>query len=138
MKPYLSPSLALVVASVALAGCGGSGLRLEARSVSACYRTIPTAVADSHDSDARLLGVHHLRLELLRRRNASLLAAWPGGDPTVCTIALEGPFRPGQVEGAPPSAAGRFALLVLDVRTGRLLVSTVTDHLPRRLLGRTY
>ena len=138
MKPHRGAGLALVVLSVVLAGCGGSGLRLEARSVSACYRTIPLAVADAHDSHARLLGVHHLRLDLLHRRNASLLAAWPGGDPTVCTVALEGPFGPGQVEGAPASAAGRFALMILEARTGRLVVSTVTDHLPRRLLGRTY
>ncbi|MHB1928030.1 MAG: hypothetical protein ACYCUG_01100 [Acidimicrobiales bacterium] len=138
MSASCARRLGLLVLAAALAGCGGTGLALGPRSVSACYRSIPAAVAAVHDSDARLLGVHHLPLVALRRRNASLLAAWPGGDPTVCAVALEGPFAPGQVDGAPPSARGRYALVVLEARSGRVLGSTVTNYLPRRLLGRTY
>lgn len=131
-------ALAALLLAVTLASCGGTGLTLGRRSVSVCYRAIPVAVDAVRDPDARLVGVHRLPLPLLRRHDTALLSTWPTGDLPVCAVALEGSFRAGQVAGAPVNRSGRYALVVLDARSGHVLAATVVRDLPRGLLGRTY
>lgn len=131
--------LALVaLLGLGLVGCGGTGLSLGRRAVSVCYRSLPAAAAAVNDPAAHLVGVHRMTLAVLHRRDSFLLSTWPVDRRPVCAVALKGPFAAGQVTGAPPGRSGRFAVVVVDERTGRILGATVADRLPRRLLGRSY
>jgi hypothetical protein len=133
------PAAAVAVAVAAGAsGCGTTGLQLSSRSVSACYRAIPPAVAAAHDPRAHLVGVHKVAVSQVRKKLAALLAAHGASGEAVCAVALEGPFAAGQVDGAPVAQSGRYAVVLITSGGLHLVASVVTDRLPKSFKGRTF
>ena len=100
--------MAVASSAAALAGCGTPRPGLSNGSVSACYRAIPAARAVVHEKSATMIGVHRVTADKVRGQlssNAQMTLA-AENDTTVCTVAFKGTFAPGQVDMAPPAAAG--------------------------------
>jgi hypothetical protein len=132
-------ALAATVLVLILAGCGTPHPGLSNGSVSACYRAIPAARDAVHDSHATLIGVHRVAADLVKSRlpasAQAVLAA--GDDTTVCTVAFKGTFTPGQVELAPATEQGKYAVVLVTSRHLHLLASVVLNQLPKSLGKRT-
>lgn len=127
---------ALVTATVG-AGCSNPHYpTMSNGSVSACYRAIPAASTALHEPKARLLGVHRVPADRVTARLpiADRIAA--DEDTTVCAVAYQGTFGPGQVTGANAGARGKYAIVLVTSRHLKVLASYVVDNLPRRLRGR--
>jgi hypothetical protein len=131
--------IACFVLAAALAGCGTPHPGLSNGSVSACYRAIPAARAVVHEKSATMIGVHRVAADKVRGQlssNAQMTLA-AEDDTTVCTVAFKGTFAPGQVDMAPPAAAGHYALVLVTSRHLHVLGSAVLDQLPHSLGKRT-
>lgn len=130
---------ALLAAGALVGGCGSATPGLSNGSVSACYRAIPTGRQAIHEPKATLIGVHRVAADKVRERlpvqEQQQLAA--DNDTTVCAVAFKGNFQPGQVDLAPPTASGSYAIVLVSSKRLRLIDSVVLDHLPRALGRRT-
>lgn len=127
----------LVVLAIGMAtACGGpTHPVLPQGSVDTCYRAIPTARAALHDPDARMIGIHRVRISkvapsLPRDARARLPA---DRNMEVCAVAFRGEFAPGQVELAPPVASGRYAVALVGTKHLQLLATAVLTDLPSAL-----
>ena len=124
----------------ATTGCGGAPTPgLSNGSVSACYRAIPTARNAIHDPRATVIGVHRVAAD---RVSSHLPAPAQSrlsleNDTTVCAVAFHGKFAAGQVDLAPPSEAGSYAVVLVSSKKLKLIDSAVLNHLPR-FLGRRF
>jgi len=129
----------LPLAAALVAGCGSANPGLSNGSVSACYRAIPTGKQAIHAPSATLIGVHRLSADVVRARlpQAEQQQLVGDNDTTVCAVAFKGHFAAGQVEFAPPSEAGTYAVVLVTSRKLRVLDAAVLDHLPRALGRRT-
>ena len=98
--------------------------------MSACYRGLPAARTALHEDTAKLTGVHRVPYDTLHKRLPTISLPSGDQDSEVCTFAFHGQFQPGQVTGAPPSAQGTDAVVVISSKKLVLLTSWVGDHLP--------
>ena len=126
------------VASLALPGCthvpGVSN-----GSVSVCYRAIPVGRTSIHDRSATLIGVHRIAVDKVRDQlpadaQAQLTSE---NDTEVCVMAFHGKFAAGQVDSAPPTQSGSYALVLVSSRRLHLVAALVLDKLPHAFGGRT-
>jgi hypothetical protein len=131
--------LTVSVLVVLLAGCGAPHPGLSNGSVSACYRAIPTARDAVHDNHAALIGVHRVAADRVKSRLPPSAQAVLAGDDdtTVCAVAFKGDFTPGQVELAPLTDQGNYAVVLVTSRHLHLLASVVLNQLPKSLGKRT-
>ena len=92
-----------------------------------------------HSSHATLIGVHRVPADQVRGQLPSTprRSSPRDDDTTVCTVAFKGTFAPGQVDLAPPDAAGRYALVLVTSRHLTCWPAAVLDQLPRSLGKRT-
>jgi hypothetical protein len=132
-------ALPLVVGAAVIAGCGAPRPGVSNGSVSACYRAIPTAKAAVHDSHATMIGVHRVAADKLRSHlpipaQAELASE---DDSELCAVAFKGNFASGQVDLAPSSEQGPYAVVLVSSHNSRLVGSAVLAHLPRSLGKRT-
>jgi hypothetical protein len=107
--------------------------------VTVCYRAIPVAKEALHEKQATLIGVHRVPVDQVRSQlpagaSAQLTA---DNDSVVCAVSFKGRFTPGQVDLAPPSSQGPYALILISSRHLRLVGSLVLDQLPREFGKRT-
>ncbi len=58
-------------------------------------------------------------------------------DTQVCAVAFKGNFASGQVDLAPSSEQGPYAVVLVSSRNSRLVASAVLTHLPPSLGKRT-
>jgi len=143
-KPTLQKAAgaACVVVVALLAGCGPPHPGLSNGSVSACYRAIPAARAVVHDTNATLISVHRITADKVRQLSPDHMALSPGNnnaedDTSVCAVAFKGTFGPGQVNLAPESEAGSYALVLVTSHNLRVVAAAVLNALPRSLGKRT-
>ena len=124
---------------VLLTSCGAPHPGLSNGSVSACYRAIPTARSAVHDSHAALIGVHRVPVDRVKSHLSAAAQAELAGDndTTVCAFSFKGTFKTGQVDLAPPTETGKYAVVLITSRRLHVLASSVLDQLPRALGGRT-
>ena len=129
----VSATVAVVVAAAGLAACGTGppSLSLNSGAVSACYRGLPTARAALHEPAAKLRGVHREPVDHFEQRFPTVTMPPGDNDTEVCAFTFTGAFRPGQVDGAPPSAQGPVAVVVVSSKKLRLVTSYVGSQLPR-------
>jgi hypothetical protein len=130
---------ALVLASALITSCGATHTGVTNGSVSVCYRAIPVAKEAVHDNQARLVGVHRLQIDTVRSQlppsvSAELTAE---NDHVVCAVAFKGTFAPGQVDLAPPTDHGPYAVVLVSSRHLHLVNSFVLDQLPKAFGRRT-
>jgi hypothetical protein len=133
----MAAALGLVVG--ALTGCNSPRPGVSNGSVSACYRAIPVARAAVNDNHAALIGVHRIPADTVKHRlppEAQLELA-NEDDSVVCAVAFKGPFAAGQVNLAPPTEQGTYAVVLLTSRRLHLVGSVVLSSLPKSLGGRT-
>jgi hypothetical protein len=125
---------AVLAAGVGVAGCGTP---LSNQSVSTCYRAIPVGRVALHTSTVIMVDVH--RLPAFRISPylppAARAALRESGNTTVCAITFRGNFRPGQVDGAPPTEYGHYALVLVTSDSLKLLAAAVTQSAPRGFGG---
>jgi hypothetical protein len=57
-------------------------------------------------------------------------------DTTVCAVAFQGRFAPGQVAGAGSTASGKYAVVLITTKHLRILASYVGNRLPRSFRGK--
>jgi hypothetical protein len=128
----------LVVAATLFTSCG-TRPGVSNGSVSACYRAIPTARAAVHDKGATLIGVHRIPTDAVRAHLPASAQAYitADNDSVVCAVAFKGKFSPGQVDLAPPTEQGPYAVVLLTSRHLHLVGAAVLDHMPRGLGART-
>jgi hypothetical protein len=125
--------------AAALAACANPRPGVSNGSVSVCYRAIPTAEAAIHDRGATLIGVHRITADAVRDRlPASARAQLEAeNDTVVCALSFKGRFSPGQVQLAPPSEHGTYAIVLISSRHLHLVASAVLNQLPRSLAQRS-
>jgi hypothetical protein len=125
--------VALLVGGGLLTACGTdpASLSLNAGSVSPCYRGLPAARMALHENGARLKGVHRVQVDKLRTAFPNVTLPAGDDDAKVCTFAFEGNFTPGQVTGAPTSAHGSYAVVVVSSKKLSLVTSYVGNALPK-------
>ncbi len=136
-KPRAAAAAAVVFTVMGLAGCS-SAPKLSNASVSVCFRAIPVGRSSLHSNDVRLVGVHELplgavRLPLSPAEKGALTA---DKDTEICAMAFQGDFAAGQVELAPPTQAGRFAVILVTAKSLHVVASVVLSHVPRGFGGR--
>lgn len=104
-------------------------------SLSACYRAEPTAQTALHDSKASLIGVHRIPEDEVRRHLPASAQAYMAteDDTVVCAMAYKGDFAPGQVDSAPSTESGSYAVVLVTSRHLHLVGAIVLDHLPSGL-----
>ncbi len=131
--------VALGLSVALLAGCGAPHPGVSNGSVSACYRAIPAAKSALHDTHAALIGVHRIAVDKVRDRlpvsARTEMAA--ENDTEVCALAFKGQFAAGQVDLAPPTEQGEYAIVLVSSRHLNLVASVVLPDLPRSLGKRT-
>ncbi len=132
-------AVASLVASIGMAGCGAPTPGVSNGSVSACYRALPVGRSALHNSSAKLIGVHRIPVDVVRSHLPAAARAELASenDTAVCAMAFRGVFDPGQVDLAPASQSGRFALVLVSSRKLHLVASFVLENLPRAFGGRT-
>ena len=130
--------LALTISLLALTACSHAP-GVSNGSVSVCYRAIPVGKGALHAPHAQLIGVHRIDVDTVRSHlPASVrdqLAA--ENDTAVCAMAFRGRFTAGQVDMAPPSQSGDYALVLVSSRQLHLVAAVVLQALPRAFGGRT-
>jgi hypothetical protein len=127
---------ALAIVVLVATGCGATPTPgLSNGSVSACYRAIPTARHVIHNPSATLVGVHRIPADRVRGHLPPSAQSQLAGDndTTVCVIAFHGKFTPGQVELAPASKSGTYALVLISSKKLKVIDTAILDHLPRFL-----
>ena len=138
-KPGAALVAVLVLMVTGLAGCSSTP-KLSNASVSVCFRAIPVGRSSLHNNDVRLVGVHELplgsvRLPLSPAEKGALSA---DKDTEICAMAFQGDFAAGQVELAPPTQAGKFAVVLVSAKNLHLVASVVLSHVPRGFGGRGF
>jgi hypothetical protein len=128
-------AVAAAAGLVLLASCGAPHPGLSNGSVSACYRAIPTARTAVHNTHATLIGVHRIPVDRVKSQLSAAAQAQLAGDndTTVCAVSFKGPFLPGQVDLAPPTETGKYAVVLITSRHLHVLASSVLNQLPRSL-----
>lgn len=128
-----------LIGAAAALGSSCSSSAVSNQTVSVCYRAIPVGKADVHDSHATLLGVHRVSADSLRSRLPAAAQAELGtGDSTaVCAMEFKGSFGQGQVDLAPATESGDYAVVIVTAKKLQLLGSFVLDHAPKGFGGRT-
>jgi hypothetical protein len=130
---------ALCLAAGMASGCHSPRPGVSNGSVSACYRAIPVAKSAIHDNHATLIGVHRIPADTVMQRLSARAQTELANedDSVVCAVAFKGSFIDGQVEMAPPSEEGSYAVVLLTSRRLHLVGSVVLSSLPKSLGGRT-
>lgn len=128
-----------LAAAMGVAGCGAPAPGVSNGSVSACYRAIPVGRNALHNPSAKLIGVHRVPVDAVRSHlpagaRAELAAE---NDTAVCAMSFHGVFAPGQVDLAPASQQGDYALILVSSRKLHLVATFVLKQLPRAFGGRT-
>jgi hypothetical protein len=131
-------AFATLLTATAVTACS-TGPGLSNGSVSVCYRAIPTARGATHDSKATLIGVHRIPVDLVRSRVPAAAQAEMAkeDDTVVCAVAFKGTFAAGQVDLAPVTQQGSYAVVLVTSRHLHLVGAVVLDHLPKSLGKRT-
>ena len=130
-----------VVISVALvaglAGCSHAP-GVSNGSVSVCYRAIPVGRTAIHDPSAKLVGIHRVPVDHVPTRLPSSVptTAAVDDDTTVCAMAFKGNFAAGQVDLAPPTQHGTYAIVLVTSKGLKLVRAFVVAKLPTSLGGR--
>lgn len=135
---WLAGAVLMVVAGSLLNACS-AGPGLSNGSVSGCYRAIPTARSAVHDKKATLIGVHRVPTDQVRAHLpvSAQLYMTSENDTVVCAVTFKGTFGRGQVDLAPATEGGPYAVVLVTSRHLHLVGAAVLDHLPRSLGGRT-
>ena len=118
----------LTLGVVTLAGCASPHNSLGTGS-SPCFQALPSATKAVH-AKARLLGVRRVALSQLRRPPPTVPPT--GSDRSVCVVAFQGKFAPGDVEHTSTPRSGNYAIIVIGEHGGAPLRAFVTDTLPLR------
>jgi hypothetical protein len=108
-------------------------------SVTVCYRAIPTARAAIHSKKATLIGVHRVPTDVVRAHLPASAREYLANenDSVVCAVAFKGNFTPGQVDQAPSTEQGGYAVVLVTSRHLHLVGAAVVTHLPPGLGART-
>ena len=132
-------ALAALTAAVGMAGCGTPTPGVSNGSVSACYRAIPVGRTALHDPAAKLIGVHRIPVDAVRSHLPAAAKAELASenDTAVCTMAFHGTFGAGQVDLAPSTEHGAYALVLVSSRKLHLVATIVLERLPHAFGGRT-
>ncbi len=128
----------LALGLVALGGCASAHNSLGTGS-STCFQALPSATKAVHNKGL-FLGVRRVRLSQLRRPPSPAPGQPSTSQPpttlspsqaerSVCVVAFQGRFGPGDVERAPPRS-GNYAIVVIGEHGGDPLRAFVTDTLP--------
>jgi len=96
-----------------------------------CFRAIPAA-HDAVGDRGRLVGVRRRSHRDVARRFPGVTA--PPNSSPICLVAFQGDYKPGEVRGT--TDGGRYAIVVVDARSKRVLNVRVTDKLPLRFRHR--
>jgi hypothetical protein len=131
--------VAVLATAAGLASCGAPHPGVSNGSVSVCYRAIPSARSALHTSRATLIGVHRIPTDQVRSHlpaaaQAELAAE---SDTVVCALSFKGTFAAGQVELAPPTQQGSYAVVLVSSRHLHLVAAVVLTQLPSSLGRRT-
>lgn len=123
---------ALALAAALLGGCASVRNELGTAN-SACYISLPRAVAAVHDH-GHLFGVRLVNVASLQHRAPLLYRAArraPGKKVgQVCLVAFAGTFRSAEVEDAAGNATGRLAVVELAYPAKRLFATLIVQHPP--------
>jgi hypothetical protein len=86
-----------------------------------------------------MIGVHRVPVDqvlaYLTPSDVSSLGA--DNDTELCVMTFKGTFAAGQVELAPGTERGDYALVLVTTKKLKLIASAVIDHAPRGFGGRT-
>jgi hypothetical protein len=127
-----APVAGLALAAAA-AGCGVPHPGINNGAVSGCFRAIPTARADVHNPNARMVDVDRLAADKAFNRLSPQTPTTADLDTSVCAVVFEGTFDPGQVELAPPTASGHYAIVLVTDRTLTVVGAYLANHPPGNL-----
>ena len=123
--------IGLAVGVFALGGCASAHNSLGTGS-SPCFQALPSATKAVHNK-GRLLGVRRVTLAQLRRPTTTSSSVPPNqADRSVCVVAFQGKFAPGDVDHVTVQRSGNYAVVVVGEHGGMPLHATVTDQLPLR------
>jgi hypothetical protein len=131
----------LALGVVALGGCASTHNSLGTGS-STCFQALPSATTAVHNK-GRLLGVRRVTLSQLRRPPSTAPGQPSTSQPpttlspseakrSVCVVAFQGKFAPGDVDHETVSRSGNYAVVVVGEHGGGPLRAYVTDQLPLR------
>lgn len=128
--PSIPGRLAVALAAAALVvvtACGGPRNSLNT-DASVCFRSLAVASGAVHHK-GKLVGVRRVSTRVLSREMPEVPAA---GSAPVCLVAFQSDYQAGEVVGARPPTAGRYAVVAVTTGTPTLLGVRVTDRLPLR------
>jgi hypothetical protein len=121
----------LALAVVALAGCASTHNSLGTGS-RPCFQALPSATRAVHNK-GRLIGVRRVSLAQLHRPTTTSSSQPPDQSRrSVCVVAFQGKFAPGDVDHVAVPRSGNYAVVVVGEHGGEPLRATVTDQLPLR------
>jgi hypothetical protein len=121
----------VLVGVLTLGGCASAHNTLGTGS-SPCFQALPSATKAVH-SKGRLLGVRRVSLAQLRRPTTTSSTQAPNqSNRSVCVIAFQGKFAPGDVDHVAVPRSGNYAVIVVGEHGGEPLRAIVTDKLPLR------
>ena len=140
----VSTGLAALITLASLTAC--EKVTSVASSVSPCFRVLPLAHAavggqgsQTPVDVARARGSAIPRLPFRRRTRpttTTIAGAPPPPQRDVCLIAYRGPFDPRRIPNLRGTeGTGRFAVVVVNVRTQKVVSVFLTDRLPSPLRG---
>lgn len=150
LRRAAAAGVGLALGVVALGGCASAHNSLGTGS-STCFQALPSATQAVHNK-GRFLGVRRVRLSQLRRPPTTATTQPSTSQPSttepsttqppttlspkeakrsVCVVAFQGKFAPGDVAQAPPRS-GNYAVVVIGEHGGEPLRAFVTDTLPLR------
>jgi hypothetical protein len=114
-----------------LGGCASAHNTLGTGS-SPCFQALPSATEAVHGK-GRLLGVRRVSSAQLRRPTTTSSTQAPNqSNRSVCVIAFQGKFAPGDVDHVAVPRSGNYAVIVVGEHGGDPLRAIVTDKLPLR------
>ena len=121
----------LLVGVLVLGGCASAHNTLGTGS-SPCFQALPSATKAVHDM-GRLVGVRRVSLAQLRRPTTTSSSEPPNqSNRSVCVIAFQGKYAPGDVDHVAVPRSGNYAIVVVGEHGGQPLRAIVTDKLPLR------
>lgn len=129
----------LLAALLLATSCSSTRPGVSNGSVTVCFRAIPVAKAALNDKHATLIGVHrvavdHVRADLPPAVSAEMNAE---NDKVVCAVAFKDNFLAGQVDLAPSTEQGQYAVVLVTSRHLHLVRSFVLAQLPSAFGKRT-
>jgi hypothetical protein len=133
LRRVAATSVGLAVGVVALGGCASAHNSLGTGS-SACFQALPSATQAVH-SKGRLVGVRRVSLSQLRRpptTPSSETTAPNQPNRSVCVVAFQGKYAPGDVDHETAPRSGNYAVVVVGEHGGQPIRAFVTDQLPLR------